>query len=140
MNREELVLASLAPGNREVYSPVQVQKLLFILDRVAYKVTDGPHFNFEPYDYGPFDMAVYEVLGELSEQGLVKITPGRWNSYNLTASGQEKGMGCLNKLSESYQTYFQSLSDFVMSLSFSELVSSVYKAYPEMKVNSVFRD
>ena len=36
--------------------------------------------------------------------------------------------------------YIKRASEFVRSLSFSDLVSAVYKAYPEMKANSVFRD
>ena len=53
-NEENLVLAALAAGGENAtFSPVQVQKLLFVLDREASPHIDGPHFNFIPYDYGP---------------------------------------------------------------------------------------
>jgi len=56
MDRGDLVLAALAAGGVGAsYSPVQVQKLLFLIDREAANLVDGPHFSFRPYDYGPFE-------------------------------------------------------------------------------------
>jgi hypothetical protein len=67
-----LVLAALAAGGENAtYRPVQVQKLVFLIDREASRLVDGPHFGFQPYDYGPFDRAVYIELDSLHTQGLV---------------------------------------------------------------------
>jgi hypothetical protein len=35
--------------------------------------------------------------------------------------------------------YIRQASEFVRSLSFTQLVSAIYKAYPEMRENSVFQ-
>lgn len=142
MDKYSITLAALAPSNRKSYSPVQVQKLLFLIDTNIANKVDGPHYNFEPYDYGPFDSDVYSVLSDLALSGKIEIydVPGRnWNMYKLTEIGQREGQEIFNSIKDQQsKDYIKSLSEFVRSLSFSQLVSAVYKAYPEMKVNSVF--
>jgi uncharacterized protein len=52
----------------------------------------GKQFSFEPYDYGPFDRAVYSELKALAQQGFVTIVaaPGAGKRrYSLTAAGYE---------------------------------------------------
>ena len=50
MERPNLVLAALAAGGENAsYWPVQVQKLLFLIDREASALVGGPHFpNLTP--------------------------------------------------------------------------------------------
>ncbi|MFQ5443318.1 MAG: hypothetical protein ACE5EK_01755 [Nitrospinales bacterium] len=139
MDKKQFVLAALAPANGAVHTPVQVQKLLFILQEEIPEKIGGVHFNFEPYDYGPFDSEVYRVLEILSVDGLVEIIPGKWNSYRLTELGQERAKASLDGLEPQIKTYLQSLSKFVRNLSFPKLVSAIYKNYPGWDENSVFQ-
>lgn len=140
MDRQEYVLAVLAPARGASHTPVQVQKLFFLLDKEASHLIDGPRFSFEPYHYGPFDISVYNELNVLQEQGLVEaIDNGRWTSYRLSSEGQAQGDIALAHLPGAAQEYIAKVSDFVRSLSFSQLVRAVYAAYPEMKANSVFQ-
>lgn len=142
MDRRSVILAVLAPAMGASHSPVQVQKMAFLLDKEIAKYLGGPHFDFQPYDYGPFDKGVYDVLEELSKDGLVEVDsePGlRWRRYRLTEAGQHEGSKILAKLDRRAGDYIKKVSKFIRSLSFEELVSAIYKAYPEMKVNSVFR-
>ena len=141
MDRKGIVLAALAPANGDTYTPVQVQKLLFLIDQNIATITGGQHFNFEPYDYGPFDKEVYSVLHELEENSLVEVleTPGQsWKRYRLTKSGQTSGKQVLGNLDPKGKDYITRASEYVRDLSFSQLVSAIYKAYPHMKANSVF--
>lgn len=101
----------------------------------------GPFFNFEPYHYGPFDRAIYDELLALADNGLIEIvgTPySRARSYRLTAKGLERGKRALSQVSEPIQEFMRKLSSFVRSSTFVQLVSAVYREYPEMRVNSVF--
>lgn len=141
MNQEKFALIALAAGGKAPHSPVQIQKLLFLLERKAGKIFDGPQFNFRPYAYGPFDKDVYLVLDRLSERGLVEISclpleKGR--QYKLTAEGQIEGSKMLERLPSQYRKFVVTLSNFVRSLTFSQLVSAIYREYPEMKANSIF--
>jgi len=139
MDAKSFVLAALAPAEGGVHSPVQVQKLIFILNEEIPSQFDGPHFNFQPYDYGPFDKRVYEALEELEVEGLVEIIRDRWNSYKLTHEGQVRGKELSATFNATTKQYLVDLSKFVRSSSFSELVSAIYKQYPQMKANSVFQ-
>jgi hypothetical protein len=141
MNAEEFVLAALAPAGGQTHSPVQAQKLLFLLEQTVAAQVGGPFFDFQPYNYGPFDKLVYEVLDSLAGDGLVAVESERsWHTFRLTSAGQDRGSALLASLPSDVSTYIQKVSQWVRSLSFSQLVSAIYKAYPEMRVNSVFQE
>ena len=142
MDKQSIILAAFSTTNDRNFSPVQIQKLLFLIDKNVGDKIGGPFFNFQPYDYGPFDSEIYTVLNQLTSEGLLETleTSRGWKLYKLTQAGSEKGRQRLSTLDKKFQTSFGELANFVYSLSFSQLVSTIYKAYPEMKVNSVFRE
>jgi hypothetical protein len=143
MDKNDLVLAVLAVSDGAIHTPVQVQKLFFLIDMKYADYVGGKHFHFEPYDYGPFDKDVYRTLEFLEAKGLVEITENkckRGNMYRLTKEGQKEGNEHLHKIDSSAVEKIKELSAFIRGLSFAELISAIYKAYPETKVNSVFRE
>lgn len=143
MNKKEIVLAVMASVKDAAYSPVQIQKLLFLADKKIPKHLGGPHFNFLPYDYGPFDKEIYQIIDEYEKTGELNILGCSTSSirkFRLTSRGQQLGDQLLSALDANVRTYLSKLSEFVRSLSFAELVSSIYNEYPEMKRNSVFRE
>jgi|SRR6185295_14302298 len=140
VSREDVVLAALSPAGSVPHTPVQVQKLLFLIDRNVSALLGGSKFAFQPLHYGPFDRQVYASLEGLAQQGLVEITSGRnWPEYRLTPTGQSRAASVLTNLDEQARDYIDRASAFVRSLSFPELVAAIYKAYPEMRANSVFQ-
>jgi hypothetical protein len=141
MRKNELILAALAAAKQSL-TPVQVQKLFFLLDRRLADDLGGPHFHFEPYDYGPFDAGVYQALEGLQKRGLVQITRREaegYRTYGLTQAGRQDGETILSGLSSSAATSLRALAEFVAGRSFADLVSAIYQAYPEMRARSVFR-
>ena len=140
--RPEMVLAALAAGGEgATYSPVQVQKLFFLIDRRAPHLVNGPHFAFRPYDYGPFDSAVYDTLDFLGYRGSVQIQgAGKYRLYSLTAGGFAAGQGTLSNLPVPTAEFLRALARWVLSLDFKTLVAAIYEAYPDMKANSIFRE
>ncbi|MDD5094684.1 MAG: hypothetical protein PHV74_09940 [Dehalococcoidia bacterium] len=140
MNKKELVLACLSPAKGAFHSPVQIQKLLFLIDRNIPEEIGGHHFNFQPYNYGPFDRTLYEVLEELKNEGLVEIVQAHtWHEYKLTDKGQGLSLKLIEGLPARAKDYIRQVSEFVRELTFTQLVSAIYKAYPEMRANSVFQ-
>jgi hypothetical protein len=140
MKRDEFVLAAMVPGGGYPYTPVQMQKLLFLIDRQIPEHVGGPHFHFEPYHYGPFDRAVYQQLEELAARGLVAIDhSGAPRTFALTAEGEAWGTVALKTLPVPVQDFIRRAATFVRDQSFSSLVSAIYKAFPEMRANSVFQ-
>lgn len=141
MNQKELVLAGLASSKGVLFSPVQVQKLFFLIDRNISDEVGGHIFDFQPYNYGPFDKAVYQTLEELEIDGLVDIERGNsYRRYRLTIQGQEAGENLLARLPNYAQQFIFDASEFVRKLSFTQLVSAIYQKYPEMRANSVFQE
>lgn len=140
MDRMEVMLAALASGAHEEFSPVQLQKLMFLIDRNIGSAIGGPFFDFKPYDYGPFDVGVYNEFSVLSalEMG-DSYGDGKGRRYRLNDEGRARAQEILANLQPEVREYMKSIAEFVQKVSFTTLVSSVYKHYPEMKANSVFR-
>jgi uncharacterized protein len=142
MNRNDFVLAVFASSNNAIYSPVQIQKLFFLIEKKIPELSENNYFNFTPYNYGPFDPEIYDVILELISSGDLKVindVNSRIMKYNTTDKGQIRGEQILQSLGKNTISKIKILSEFVRKLSFSELVSAIYKEYPEMKKYSIFR-
>lgn len=140
-SKEAIILAALSASENAVFQPVQIQKFFFLIDQKISDKLGGKLFNFEPYHYGPFDKAVYTELDDLAARGLVEITSqglGR-KSFQVTPDGRKIGEAALLQLGDLAQ-YLSELSKFVRSMSFDQLVRTIYSAYPDMKKNSVFNE
>lgn len=143
MEQGQIILAAMAASEGAIHTPVQIQKLLFLIDKKLSTELGGPFFDFTPYNYGPFDRRIYDLLSTLHLRGDVEIIPNpalSWRQYRLTSEGQISGKQILESLKPEIADYIRKLSDFVRGLSFTELVAVIYQHFPEMKANSVFQD
>ena len=142
VNRQEFMLAAMSSAGTGLYSPVQVQKLFFLLDENIVKHWLGkPLFKFKPHHYGPFDKEVYWELEALAQEGLANVLGPESvgpRTYHLTDQGVERGKSAFETFGPATQEYISDLVAVIRNMSFTDLVSAVYREYPEMKVNSVF--
>lgn len=141
MDKNSAIIIAMAPAKRSPFTPVQMQKLMFLLDAELSDAIGGPLFSFEPYHYGPFDKSIYACLRGLNELGHVHIVAVEgqwWADFSLTAQGQVEGDNGLAQLDTWVREAIETYSKWVSGLSFSQLVSAIYKKYPDTKVNSVF--
>ena len=130
----------MAPSKGRPHSPVQIQKLMFLVEQEAPVVSEGDHFDFQPYDYGPFDKDVYRVLDDMAAEGFVTIDRGGYvRTFALTPLGYVRGNELFEQLETATQNYLRAASTFVLKQGFYSLVSAIYKAYPDMRENSVLR-
>lgn len=98
-NRQLFVLAGMAATDEPVrFASIQIQKLFFLYDeKVRKDVGKTPFFDFKPYDYGPFDKTVYEILKDLETKSLAEITSvqapyqSRRKLYALSYRGFNRG-------------------------------------------------
>ncbi len=137
-----LIAIANAKGNLE---PVQLQKSLFLFGQQlkSRQLKTRSFYRFEPYDYGPFCSAVYSDVEELGRQGLIAIQrppEARYKLYCATADGKKRAKELERELDDNVAAYARNVIQFTQGLSFDELVSTIYKAYPKMKVNSVFQE
>ena len=144
MTRRDLLLSILAAADGQPYEPVQVQKATFlVLTNLPWLVDDGPAFAFQPYDYGPFDRAVYAEAEQLARDGLAIVRPslsGRWKTYAASDAGVARGREVLVGLAPEIRRYIDDIALWVRAQDFGNLVRSIYEAYPGMRANSVFVD
>src|SRR5262249_31213860 len=108
--------------------------------RFPHAITGG--YSFRPYNYGPFDSEVYADGEKLEGQQLVSISrpTGRWKTYAATPAGVEKAQQLEKQADPDAAAYVRRVVTWARSLSFRDLVQSVYNAFPEMKTNSLFKD
>ena len=100
-------------------------------------------YSFEAYNYGPFSRDVYTDADMLAGQGLIEVDGsfGRsFRRYRLTPTGEQAAARVSTAVDGAGMAYLKQVVPWVQSVSFSELVRSIYNAYPEMRANSVFAD
>ena len=141
MKQHEIAAAAMASAELgALFGPAQIQKLMFLIDAELAGNIGGPFFEFLPYDYGPFDSAVYSAVNRLKLEGLLATDlTERYRRYFLTGPGHEAGQQHLNQLDEGARDFIARAARWVREVSFSQLVSAIYERYPEMKENSIFR-
>lgn len=139
MRRRDWVLAVLGAAKGEAVTPVQLQKALFLLEKECPQIGRRSYYHFAPYAYGPFDSTIYTDAEELAAEGVVAITPSEYGPRVYRAT--EAGVSRAERLppDASIQEAVHRIVAYVRSLSFQQLVAAIYRKYPEMRVNSVFR-
>ena len=144
MTPRDWTLLVIAKAGSRSLQPVQLQKSLFLLGRNLPKeaLQTESFYEFVPYDYGPFSSSVYSDAEQLESDGLVNILrppESRYKLYSATREGAERAGVAEQSLSVSAKEYLEKVMRFVQTVPFNHLVTAIYKAYPEMKVNSVFQ-
>jgi hypothetical protein len=145
MEPKDWTLLTIAEAGGEQLQPVQLQKALFLIGATLKRADLGTDsfYVFEPYDYGPFCAEIYIDASSLESDGLVEIIrppASRYNLYSATPPGLATAAHLRGQLSYAAADYLKRVVSWVRRASFSEIVAAVYARYPEMKVNSVFRD
>jgi hypothetical protein len=143
MNSPDWLLLVVGSATKPM-QPVQLQKALFLLDRNLQPAQKGAEriYSFAPYDYGPFDSSVYSDAESMAREGLVSIQrpPGQtYKVYGVTEAGRNLADQIAQQLAPGVHEYAKAIVAWIQSLSFQQLVSAVYRDYPDMKVNSVFK-
>ena len=131
-SKEELITGVLGLTPDITFSPVQIQKLFFLLE----KKLNLTYFDFKPYHYGPYDKGLTATLDLLSQEGKIHI-----KNIDGIIHYQASSTNTLNSsdfLDEQKRKFIKKMTAFIKNLSFKELCMSIYKEYPEMAENSIF--
>ena len=138
-HRSEIVLGAMAAGPRHAYfDPVRMQKLLFLIDVEIPDLIGGPFFDFQPYNFGPFDIQVYFELEELTASSRVHTDrTWRYDRYRLTDAGLVMGNTVLRELPETARRFVDRACQWMLAVSFDDLLSAIYRRYPDMGVRSI---
>lgn len=138
---EDATLLVISESGDLGLTPVKLQKAIFLLQKAFPKYFKNS-YQFKPYNYGPFDITIYHDADHLAKSGLIskQNTNYSWVKYVATKEGKKTTQEILQKMPKEVADYINELILWLLPLSFEELVSSIYRKYPEYKKNSVFRD
>jgi len=142
LTRQDWLLLALSKSPGGAMSPVQIQKALFLFGQEVGDSIGTEFYSFEPYDYGPFDAAIYVDLRRMMGVGHVRGEWSRsrsWESYTITGTGWQAALVIEYEADARLTEFLERIAVWVKGRSFSDLLRSVYAAYPEFAVNSVFR-
>ena len=121
--------------------PIRIQKGMFLFAKES-GAKQEQVYDFVPYNWGPCSFEIYDDLEDLLEKGLVEQIPvpgARWHRYLRTPLGKvsaEEIRANANPLVVQAQ---DDIRDTVTGTSFGDLLTHVYKKYPEYATKSVFR-
>jgi hypothetical protein len=139
--RQEWLLLALAHRNGQPMTPAQIQKAMFLMGMEAKQFVGPGFYKFVPYNYGPFDANVYHDLDGLAARGLVtgdSFAGRSWKMYAVTPAGVGEAARAKRAANQVAVLFLGKVVDWVSSLSFPQLVRSIYAKYPAFKANSVF--
>lgn len=142
MERSHWALLVLNEARPSGLSPLQLQKSLFLIGKKLPGEVGDSYYEFIPYNYGPFDARVYSDAQSLVNSNLVQriqVSGKNWSYYTITPPGHDLAEHLKeNEISQRASVYVTQVVKWVQSLSFAQLLSAIYKAYPEYKAKSVF--
>ncbi len=139
MQRTDLLLKIITAANGEPVTPLQLQKIAFLVGMQFQDELPPNYYQFQPYDYGPFCVAVYRDAEFLEREGLITIRRnprGGWKEYFASYAAAAKD---LHVIPQNIQEFVDRKVQWTREAGFQEVVRTIYKEYPQFKVNSVFQ-
>jgi hypothetical protein len=140
LDRQDVILL-LAAGADGPYDldPIRLMKGCFVVSQVG-RPEWREIWDFEPYDYGPFDTSVYRARDALLSRGLLQSDRnGRYSAYSLTDEGEARAAELAERLGTKYTEWLHRVGRYVTSKSFSSLLDEIYDRFPEYASRSVMR-
>ena len=142
MERQDWMLLAISFAGGRGFSPVQLQKTMFLLGKKLSDFVGEGFYTFVAHSYGPFSKDVYYDAEELERQGLLTIAkpPGQtFAEYSPTAQGAVRAQQLAEQLDPNAVERVRTLVAWVCSQSFTRLLRSIYTQFPEFRANSVFQ-
>lgn len=142
MERWQLLLLFVGTGkaaNQEL-DPVRIMKGMFLLEMK--EGLEKHTYNFEPYDYGPFSISVYDDLDLLEGKKLIERIPrpGRnWSYVRVTDEGRNVARSLEEQAKPEQLAKISAVHEEVLDKTFAELLRYIYENYRDYAGRSVFQ-
>lgn len=139
LSREDILLLIAEGGEHGPYpfDAIRAMKGCFLVSQRGRSAWRN-QFSFRPYDYGPFDPAVYRTRDQLIADGLLAETPGQYPGYVVTDVGRAR---CQRLEADDYAAaeWLRKIGRWTTSRSFGELLREVYAKFPKYATRSIAR-
>ncbi|MCY3798297.1 MAG: hypothetical protein OXG84_10830 [Chloroflexi bacterium] len=137
MNRNDILLAIIAAAGERNFSRVYVQKVIFLVSEEYKGKLPEDFYEFDKYHYGPFSSEVYRDAEMLNDLGCISIKYGADRRDDLYMIEQDCYLDDI-QLPADLKRYIADTVDWVIDMSFAELVRAIYLLFPEYRKNSRF--
>ena len=137
LSRSDILLAIIAAAGERDIKRVFVQKVTFLVADEFEGLLPDDFYTFEKYHYGLYSREVYLDAEMLNDAGCISIIYGaerRDDSYKIAADCKVSEI----RLPADLQDYIEETVDWVIDMSFAELVRAIYMLYPDYQENSRF--
>ena len=139
MKRSDVLLMVLTAAGGVPFNLTQIIKALYIVQQEAPDLLDEFPYVFRAGDYGPTCDTIFFDLHELSDNGLVLSTVKGNLLWAASVKGADLARNWFTHLPGSKVDYLKQVSEFVLGLSFVELIAAVCKKYPVICENLIFK-
>ena len=142
MERKDLLILIVDAAGGGRFSPIQLQKSMFLASQAEYPELKEGSYEFEKHHYGPYSRKIHDDLAGLYTDGLVTLSPsqrGNWLESAITPKGHQRALELKPSLNATMTEYISDVVKWVRSQTFASLVRAIYNKYPEYKENSVFQ-
>ncbi|MCY4466737.1 MAG: hypothetical protein OXE46_14500 [Chloroflexi bacterium] len=138
LERIDILLRIIVAAQGDAVSPVQLQKVAFLVGQECPNDVPSDYYEFVPYDYGPFCKDIYQDVEELERRGHISISPsalGTRKEYRATFRSRDIEF---SHMPAPVAEYIAKAVEWAKPLSFGELVSAIYQVYPAYATNSIY--
>ncbi len=137
ISRSDILLAIIAAAGVRGFSRAHMLKVVFLVSEEFKGRLAEDFYEFDKYHYGPFSREVYSDAEMLNDSGCISIKYGaerRDDQYKIEEDC------CLDdiQLPTELKRYIEDTADWVIDMSFAELVRAIYFLFPEYRENSRF--
>lgn len=142
-HRSDWILLALLSAQAHRLTAVKLQKTLFLLGERRSRSVGADYYDFQPYHYGPFDAQIYHDASLMATEGLIDIDTSqgqRLRRYALTEAGERAAHAAAKRQPKAGVSYLREVVAWAQPLPFNVLVRAIYDAYPQMRVNSIFKE
>jgi uncharacterized protein YwgA len=135
MKQEQFVLSIFSVLKNYRLSPIQIQKLFFLLEKKHNDIfaNCSNEFQFKPHYYGPYSKKLNDIVNKLTHDkylATVQNNDIRYYQINTDIDNNNYSINNVNTIIE--------LADYILNKGFKELCFAIYEDFPEMKENSIF--
>ena len=137
VDKSDVLLTIIAAAGEGELHRVQLQKVAFLVSEEFKGRLPADFYCFNKHHYGPFSIEIYNDTEMLHYWGWIQVKSGverRFDSYSVSEPINFDGIHLPTDLKD----FIKATVEWVMDMSFRELVSAVYMLFPEYRVNSIF--
>ena len=137
ISRSDILLAIIAAAGERDFRRVYVQKVAFLVSEEFKGKLREDFYDFDKYHYGPFSRDVYLDAEMLNDSGCISIKYGADRRDDLYMIEEDCYLDDI-QLPAGLKQYIEDTVDWVIDMSFAELVRAIYLLFPEYRENSRF--